>query len=227
MNHVLLVEDDLAIQNLLTEALQENGFSVATATCGVDMRQAMTVAPPDLVLLDLLLPEEDGRSLCKHLRVSQPGIPVIIVSALEESEDKIHCLESGADDYVTKPFNTLELIARIRALLRRTGAERLRPRAISFHGWMLKITERTLTNPEGVLVALTGVEFDLLLALCHHAGQVLSRDQLLEFTYSGQAGPVERSVDVHISRIRAKIEPGFIKTVRLGGYIFTPEVSIA
>jgi two-component system OmpR family response regulator len=158
-----------------------------------------------------------------------------MLTALGEDVDRIVGLEIGADDYVTKPFNSRELVARIRALLRRSRSfglktgRRLGP--LRFAGWRLFPAERRLLSPEGVRVTTTSAEFDLLLAMCQHAGEVLSRELLLELTHGGAAGPIERSIDVHISRIRQKIEPDprdptFIKTVRLGGYIFTPEVEV-
>ena len=232
---VLLVEDDGAIQNMLAEALRESGFSVAIAASGTQMDRAMGRDKPDLVLLDLLLPGEDGRAICARLRAAMPDLPIIMVTALGDDIDRIVGLEIGADDYVTKPFNTRELIARIRALLRRarvSGGNRARQGPLRFAGWLIHPTERKLVNPQGALVTTTSTEFDLLLAFCEHPGEVLSREQLLELTHSGVAGPVERSVDVHVSRIRQKIEPNsgeptFIKTIRLGGYIFTPTVQPA
>jgi len=229
---ILLVEDDPTIQNMLGDALREGGFEVALAGSGAQMNVAMGREPPDLVLLDLLLPGEDGRAICGRLREGWPNLPIIMVTALGQDADRIHGLEIGADDYVTKPFNTRELIARIRALLRRAraqGSPRGRPGPVRFAGWLLHPTERRLVSPQGALVTMTSAEFDLLLAFCTHAGEVLSREQLLDLTHGGAAGPVERSVDVHVSRIRQKIEPdpaepSFIKTIRLGGYIFTPDV---
>jgi two-component system, OmpR family, response regulator len=230
---ILLVEDDAGIQNMLADALRDSGFSVAIAASGREMDRALGREKIDVVLLDLMLPGEDGRSICTRLRASAPGLPIIMVTALGDDIDRIVGLEMGADDYVTKPFNTRELIARIRALLRRTSAgPRPRHGPLSFAGWVVHPSERKLINPQGALVTTTSAEFDLLLAFCTHPGEVLSREQLLELTHGGSAGPVERSVDVHVSRIRQKIEPGpgeptFIKTIRLGGYIFTPEVAPA
>jgi two-component system OmpR family response regulator len=232
--YILLVEDDAAIQNMLADALRENGFHVGIAASGSEMDRAMSRDRTDLVLLDLMLPGEDGRAICMRLRASSPNLPIIMVTALADDIDRIVGLEIGADDYVTKPFNTRELIARIRALLRRSRASggRTRQAAMRFAGWVLHPTERKLINSQGALVTTTSAEFDLLLAFCTHPGEVLSREQLLELTHGGIAGPVERSVDVHVSRIRQKIEPNpdeptFIKTIRLGGYIFTPEVTDA
>jgi two-component system, OmpR family, response regulator len=232
---ILLVEDDSTIQNMLADALRESGFAVGIAASGHEMDRAMSRDKVDLVLLDLMLPGEDGRAICTRLRASSPNLPIIMVTALGEDIDRIVGLEIGADDYVTKPFNTRELIARIRALLRRSRASegtRSRQGPLGFAGWLVHPTERKLINPQGALVTTTSAEFDLLLAFCTHPGEILSREQLLDLTHGGVAGPVERSVDVHVSRIRQKIEPDpsdptFIKTIRLGGYIFTPEVTSA
>ena len=188
----------------------------------------------DLVLLDVMLPREDGFSICRRLRATS-GMPIIMLTALGEDVNRIVGLEIGADDYVTKPFNSRELVARIRALLRRTREapwSRGRPSAFHFAGWIVDPTARQLRNPDGVQVAMTSAEFDLLLAFCRNPGQVLSRERLLDLTHAGSAGPIERSIDVHVSRVRQKIEqdprdPSFIKTVRLAGYIFTPVVTEA
>ncbi len=230
--HILVVEDDPVIQRMLSEVLGENGFSVTGAPSAVDMDRVLSREEIDLVVLDVMLPGEDGFSICRRLRGSS-NLPILMLTALGQEIDRVVGLEIGADDYVTKPFNSRELVARIRALLRRARAagatvgRRLGP--LRFAGWRIYPGERQLLNPEGVRVTTTSAEFDLLMAFCQHPGEVLSREQLLELTHSGAAGPIERSVDVHISRIRQKIEPDprdptLIKTVRLGGYIFTPDV---
>jgi two-component system OmpR family response regulator len=231
---ILVVEDDVAIHDMLADALRETGFAVTIAASGPQMDEAMARESFDLVLLDVLLPGEDGRMICARLRAASPQLPIIMVTALAGEGDRIAGLELGADDYVSKPFNTRELIARIRALLRRARASgpRARTGPLRFAGWLVHPTERRLVNPQGALVTTTSAEFDLLLAFCTHPGEVLSREQLLDLTHGGLAGPVERSVDVHVSRIRQKIEPNpgepeYIKTIRLGGYIFTPEVTPA
>jgi two-component system OmpR family response regulator len=158
-----------------------------------------------------------------------------MLTALADDIDRIVGIEIGADDYITKPFNSRELVARIRGLLRRmrsSGAAETRPRALAFKGWKIDPVARQLHNPDGVQVTMTSAEFDLLCAFCRNPGQVLSREQLLDLTPGGQAGPIARSIDVHVSRVRQKIEPDpqqptLIKTVRLGGYIFTPTVGPA
>jgi two-component system, OmpR family, response regulator len=226
--HILLVEDDAQISHMLADVLAESGFAIATAASAADMDAVLGRGSVDLILLDIMLPDEDGLSICRRLRASS-GIPIIMLTALKEDVDRIAGLEIGADDYVTKPFNSRELVARIRALLRRAQAapaqdERLRP--FGFAGWRVDPAARQVHNPEGAQVTMTSAEFDLLVAFCSHPGRVLTREQLLALTHGGLAGPVARSIDVHVSRLRQKIEfdprePALIKTVRLGGYVFT------
>jgi two-component system OmpR family response regulator len=188
----------------------------------------------DLVVLDLMLPGEDGLSLCRRLR-QRSHIPIIILTAKGQEVDRVVGLEMGADDYMTKPFSPRELLARVRAVLRRVKTAALVPasapgRVLSFEGWMIDRGLRELRCPKGVRIALTGAEFDLLQALCERPGRILSRDQLVEVTQGRSAGAFERSVDILISRLRRKIErdphrPEMIKTVRSGGYLFTPTVA--
>jgi two-component system OmpR family response regulator len=229
---ILLVEDDVAISRILAEILAENGFSPSVVASGAEMDRLLERDDIDLIVLDVMLPGEDGFAICRRLRAAS-SVPIIMLTALGEEVDRIVGLEIGADDYVTKPFNSRELIARIRALMRRTRATGApagaRQGPFGFAGWRVYPAERQLYSPEGVRVTTTSAEFDLLLAFCQNPGRVLSREQLLDLTHGGLAGPIERSVDVHVSRIRQKIEadprdPTLIKTVRLGGYIFTPAV---
>ncbi|MDH7794242.1 two-component system OmpR family response regulator [Beijerinckia sp. GAS462] len=231
---ILLVEDDAGISAILSDVLEDAGFTIVSAASGQRMDAALETEQIDLVLLDIMLPDEDGLSICRRLR-SISTIPIIMLTALKEDIDRIIGLEIGADDYITKPFNPRELIARIRALLRRSNIRQ--PVASSenaprrFAGWIIHPTARQLHNSEGAMVTLTSAEFDLLAALCLNPRRILSREQLLELTHGGLAGPIERSIDVHISRIRQKIEldpaaPQLIKTVRLAGYIFTPLVEL-
>ncbi len=227
---ILFVEDDATISQLLTEILQENGFAATAVTGAAEMDFRLAHEDVDIVVLDVMLPGEDGLSICRRLRAAST-VPIIMLTALGDDIDRIIGLEIGADDYVTKPFNSRELIARIRALLRRARApfagNRLRP--LQFCGWRLYPGERQLLSPDGARVTTTSAEFDLLLAFCQNPGRILSREQLLDLTHGGLAGPIERSIDVHVSRIRQKIEPdprdpALIKTVRLGGYVFTAGV---
>lgn len=228
---ILLVEDDRDIADMLAETLVQNGYVAVTAQSGAEMDRLLRRQSFDLVLLDVMLPGEDGFSICRRLR-ADARTPIIMLTAVAADVDRIIGLEFGADDYVTKPFNTRELLARIKSLLRRASYGTARPNreeVMTFAGWRVDPVARSLRDSEGSQVFMTTAEFDLLVALCANAGQVLTREQLLSFTHAGVAGPVERSVDVHISRIRQKIEPNpkdpsFIKTVRLGGYLFTPTV---
>jgi two-component system OmpR family response regulator len=232
---ILCVEDDAEIARMLTEVLEDNGFAPVFVGSAPEMDALLERETIDLVVLDVMLPGEDGLSICRRLRTSS-SIPIIMVTARGEDIDRILGLELGADDYVVKPFNSRELVARIRALLRRAESgptpARHRPRPLTFAGWRIDPPARELHDPDGVRITLTSVEFDLLLAFCRNPGQVLSREHLIELVHGGLAGSVERSIDVHISRIRQKLEPdpkdrSMIKTVRLGGYVFTPAVEQA
>ena len=231
---ILCVEDDADIARMLAEVLEDSGFRPVLVGSALEMDALLKRESFDLIVLDVMLPGEDGLSICRRLRTSS-SIPIIMVTARSEDIDRILGLELGADDYVTKPFNSRELVARIRALLRRVesgSSSRSRPRPLTFAGWRINPTTRELHDPVGVRITLTGAEFDLLLAFCRNPGQVLSREQLIEQAFGGLIASVERSIDVHISRIRQKIEPdpkdrSMIKTVRLGGYLFTPAVEQA
>lgn len=231
--HILLVEDDREISALVARYLRGNECRVSVAGDGREMDRVLADSRVDLIVLDLMLPGEDGLSLCRRLR-ARSAIPVLMLTAKSEEIDRIVGLEIGADDYLGKPFNPRELLARIRAILRR-GAGQERPdedgvRRLHFQGWTLDSGLRQLLSPEGARVAITGAEFDLLHALCLRPGRVLSRDQLLDLTQGRAAGPFERSIDVLISRIRQKVEPDprnpeIIRTIRSGGYLFAPEVT--
>lgn len=230
--HVLLVEDDPELSRLLIDILSDSGFRASAARSAWEMDGLLSRDQVDLVVLDLMLPGENGLSICRRLRASS-DMPIIMVTARGEDVDRIIGLEIGADDYLPKPFNSRELIARIRALLRRarSGMDSAweRARSLTFDGWTIDPATRRFYDPDGVRVALTSVEFDLLFAFCRNPGRILSRDQLIESVHGGRAGQIDRSIDVHVSRIRQKVEanprdPTLIKTVRLGGYIFTPDV---
>jgi two-component system, OmpR family, response regulator len=229
---VLLVEDEPGIAQMLSAVLAESGFSAVAVGAATAMDRALAQGPVDVILLDLMLPGEDGISICRRLRSASP-VPIIMLTALGAEIDRVVGLEVGADDYITKPFSSRELVARIRAVLRRTQADghhgTRSVRSFRFAGWTLEPTRRELLDPGGAHVTLTSAEFDLLMAFCMWPGQVLSRERLLEVTRCGNAGPIERTIDVHVSRIRQKLEvdprePALIKTVRLGGYLFTPTV---
>ncbi len=227
--HILVADDDRQIRTSLARFLDRNGFRVTAAADGVAMLQAMESSRVDLVVLDIMMPGEDGLSLCRRLRGTSK-IPVVLLTALTAATDRIVGLELGADDYICKPFNPRELLARIRAVLRRTGEtpapeERAKPASYEFERWRLDAVRRTLHNPDGTLVELTAGEFDLLLTFAEHPQHVLTRDQLLDMTRGREANVFDRSIDVQVSRLRRKIEadpqaPVFIKTVRSGGYVF-------
>ena len=233
--HILLVEDDREIRTLVSRFLSANEFRVSTAGDGREMDRALKDSRLDLVVLDIMLPGEDGLSICRRLRASS-NLPVIMLTAKGEEIDRIIGLEMGADDYLAKPFNPRELLARIRAVLRRgaTGATEATPSGavLTFEGWRLDPGIRQLRNPDGARVALTGAEFDLLLVLCERPRRVLSRDQLIDLTKGRGAAPFERSVDVLVSRLRQKLErepkePTLIQTIRSGGYMFSSDVKPA
>jgi two-component system OmpR family response regulator len=231
--HILVVEDDVEISRLVGRYLRENDCRVSLAADGLEMDRTISTSRVDLVVLDLMLPGEDGLSLCRRLRMTS-RLPVVMLTAKGEEIDRIIGIEMGADDYISKPFNPRELLARIRAVLRRTSLAGLSAsdtgsRSMTFQNWQLDCIARTLNSPAGSQVTLTSAEFDLLQALCERAGRTLSRDQLIDITQGRAAGAFERSIDVLISRVRRKIErdphrPELIKTVRSGGYIFTPVV---
>jgi two-component system OmpR family response regulator len=229
---ILLVEDDVEMARLIGRTIAESGLSPRFATSATEMDLQLRDGDIDLILLDLMLPGETGIGICQRLRAVS-SLPIIMLTASDDDADRINALELGADDYLTKPFNSRELVARIRTVLRRTQFWRVaeeRPSQIfRFAGWCVHTVERQLYNPDRARITTTSAEFDLLVAFCLNAGQIISREQLLDLTYGGAAGPVERTVDVHVSRIRQKIEadprdPTLIKTVRLGGYLFTPSV---
>lgn len=230
--HILVVEDDREISALVARYLRGNDCRVSLAGDGREMDRVLADARVDLIVLDLMLPGEDGLSLCRRLRANS-NVPVLMLTAKTEEIDRIVGLEIGADDYLGKPFNPRELLARIRAILRRGAAPERHDdaaRRLHFQGWTLDAGLRQLLSPEGARVAITGAEFDLLQALCLRPGRVLSRDQLLDLTQGRAAGPFERSIDVLVSRIRQKIEPDprnpeIIRTIRSGGYLFAPEVT--
>jgi two-component system, OmpR family, response regulator len=236
--HLLVVDDDREIRTLISQFLTKHGYRVSSARDGAEMMQVLDSSRIDLIVLDLMMPGEDGLALCRRLR-AQPGpsgaIPIIMLTAMGEETDRIVGLEMGADDYLPKPFNPRELLARAKAVLRRatglpvgSSAEPVN-RGMTFEGWRLDIAKRELWSPDKVLVQLSAGEFDLLVAFAEHPQRVLTRDQLLDLARGRSAMPFDRSIDVQVSRLRRKIEPdpkepSLIKTVRSGGYIFTPVV---
>lgn len=232
--HVLVVDDDFEIRDLLARFLKRHGFRITTVSDGKEMRQALADWNIDLVILDIMLPGEDGLSLCRDVR-SGSDIPIIMLTMIGEETDRIVGLEMGADDYIAKPFNPRELLARMRAVLRRgrnvsdepKGARR---KFLCFANWEIDLALRRLKSPDSLVIDLTAGEFDLLVAFAEHPQRVLNRDQLLDITHGRVETPYDRSIDMQVSRLRHKIEadprqPDFIQTVRGGGYVFTPIVT--
>lgn len=231
--HVLVVEDDGDTRRLLTRFLAENGLRATGARDGREMWEMLERVPVDLVLLDVMLPGASGLDLCRALR-ERSDVAIVMVTARGAETDRVLGLEFGSDDYVTKPFSRPELLARIRAVLRRgtTPRSATEParRHLEFEGWRLDTARRELSAPVGGTVDLSGAEYDVLLAFLEHPQRVLSRDQILELARHRAGDTYDRSVDVLVSRLRRKIEPEdasgpLIKTVRGAGYMFVPEVS--
>lgn len=230
MQHVLIVDDNQEIRDLLGRFLRKQGYKVTTARDGYELRESICSSSIDLVVLDLMLPGDDGLKLCRELR-STSAIPIIMLTAMAEETDRIVGLEIGADDYVTKPFNPRELLARVRAVLRRTNvsgesfdSSHSSGRILRFAGWTIDLVRRELHSPDGALVELTGGEYDLLAAFVESPQRVLSRDHLLDITRNRTALAFDRTIDVQVSRLRRKIdndpEHSMIKTVRGAGYVF-------
>src|SRR6202171_4978935 len=234
--HILVVDDQKEICDVVQEYLTGEGYRVSTANDGNGMRRVLGQSHVDLVILDLMLPGEDGLTLARALR-SQSGIGIIILTGRGETVDRIIGLEMGADDYLPKPFHLRELLARVKSVLRRASARSLEKQPPSgrskarFAGWNLDLSTRELVSPPGTEVRLTTGEFDLLAAFVNNANQVLSRDRLLDLARNREAGPFDRTIDVQVGRLRRKLEddpqkPTMIKTVRGTGYIFTPPVEV-
>jgi two-component system, OmpR family, response regulator len=234
--HILFVEDDAEIRTLVANLLRDNGFRAAVARDGREMDRALESSAVDLLILDIMLPKEDGLAICRRLRASS-NLPIIMLTARGSEVERVVGLEMGADDYLTKPFGTHELLARIRAVLRRAKLVARAPpdrrqTVLMFAGWKLDLGSRRLHAADGTRVPLTGGEYELLVAFCEHPNRVLTREQLLDLTRARAAAPFDRSIDIQVSRLRRKIEadpkdPTLIQTVRAGGYIFTTEVSPA
>lgn len=230
--HILVVDDDREIRTLLGRYLDDQGFRVSAAANRRECEQRLGSGQFDLIVLDVMLPDGSGLDMCRSLRDRKPHIPVILLTALKEDVDRIIGLELGADDYLGKPFNPRELIARIRAVLRRSVPEEApappRPPIYRFASYSLEPDTRKVTDAQGVTVDLTGAEFDLLQVFLDRPGRLLSRDQLLELTQGRERDPLERSIDVLMSRLRRKFADGsdgsLFKTVRNSGYQLTARV---
>ncbi len=229
---LLLVDDEASLRDPLADYLTRQGFTVIQACSAAEARLRLRDATPDLALVDIMMPGEDGLSLCRHL-IETRQIPAILLTAKGETTDRIVGLEIGADDYVVKPFDPRELVARIRSVLRRSS--RAAPpvaelnEVFQFDGWQLDPLKRRLTNPDGAVVAISSAEFRLLMAFLEHPRQVLDRDRLLDLVQGREAHLFDRAVDNQVSRLRRKVEldnrnPQLIQTVWGGGYMLAAEV---
>lgn len=231
--HILVVDDHRDIRETLARYLVKNGYRATAAESAAAARKALKAAVIDLVVLDVMMPGEDGLSLCRHL-VDSDGPPIILLTAMAEETDRIIGLEIGADDYVTKPFNPRELLARIKAVLRRTASvpkprDPITQERLVFEGFTVDTARRELFDAQGESIALSSGEFQLLLAFLKRPRMVLTRDQLMDLTSGRTPGVFDRSIDNQVSRLRRKIEddpkePRIIKTVWGGGYMFTAAV---
>jgi two-component system OmpR family response regulator len=231
--HIAVVDDHRDIRDLVGKYLMQHGYRISLAESAVALRRLLERSALDLVVLDVMMPGEDGLSLCRHLR-STTDLPVILLTAMAEETDRIVGLEVGADDYVSKPFNPRELLARIKAVLRRVQSlppqkGRLATKLVLFDRWTFDVKRREMTGDDGVAVPLSTAEFRLLCAFLDHPGLVLSRNQLLDLTVGRDADPFDRSIDNQVSRLRKKIEadpktPALIKTHWGGGYSLAAQV---
>jgi DNA-binding response OmpR family regulator len=229
---ILVVDDDLEIRKLLARYMKEQGFRVQLASRCAEVRERVATNQIDLIVLDVMLPDGSGLDLCRDLRSKRSNVPIILLTALKEDVDRIIGLEFGADDYLGKPFNPRELVARIRAVLRRGPDDRSaqdgRGRYL-FEGFVADPFARSVVDPDGGNIELTGAEFDLLLTFLTRPGRVLSRDQLLDLTRGRDEDVLDRSIDVLVSRLRRKLSDGgataMFKTVRNGGYQFATKVT--
>ncbi|MBN9135643.1 response regulator transcription factor [Phyllobacterium sp.] len=230
--HILIVDDDDAIRDLLHEFLKKRGMRVSVARDSEEMQAIFSRTPVDLLILDVMLPGKSGMEICRDIRMHS-RVPIIMLTAITETTDRVVGLEMGADDYVSKPFDPRELLARVRAVLRRLDGpgpdRRIEPQVYKFAGWTMDCSRRRLVSPDNVRVELTSGEFNLLETLVKSAQRMLSRDQLMELAGSNVAYGYDRSIDILISRLRRKMEddprsPKLILTIRGGGYQFVPEV---
>ncbi|NNM65304.1 MAG: response regulator [Burkholderiales bacterium] len=232
-DHILIVDDDAEIRHLLSVYLQKNGLRVTAVGDGKAMERALLASGVDLIVLDLMLPGADGLTLCRKLR-AKSDIPILMLTARGEETDRIVGLEMGADDYLPKPFSARELLARIKVILRRARSlpRNLQPdevRQVRFAGWTLDTAHRHLVSPTGVVVTLSGAEYRLLRVFLSHPNRVLNRDQLVDLTQGREADPLDRSIDVQVSRLRQRLgddprDPALIKTVRGIGYVLSAPV---
>ncbi len=233
-DHILIVDDDAEIRKLLGDYLQKNGLKTTAVADGRAMWQALEAGRVDLIVLDLMLPGDDGLTLCRNLR-ARSEIPVLMLTARGDETDRIVGLEMGADDYLPKPFSPRELLARIKVILRRSRSlpDNLRPedaRLLRFSDWLLDTAHRHLVSAAGVVTPLSGSEYRLLRIFLSHPNRVLNRDQLVDLTQGREADPLDRSIDVQVSRLRHRLgddprDPRLIKTVRGEGYVLSVPVT--
>ena len=232
--HILVVDDHSEIRDLLKRFLEQHGMRVSCARDGKEMKRLLDEREFDLLVLDLMMPGEDGLTLCRELRVKS-RLPIIMLTAMGEETDRIIGLEMGADDYLSKPFNPRELLARIKAVMRRTQAEtqpaaETLTRDLRFDRWLLDVNRRELVDEDGVGLSLSTAEFDLLKVFLERPQRVLSRDQLLDLARGREAVAFDRAIDTLVSRLRRKLErdpknPELIKTIWGGGYMFSADVT--
>ncbi|HHQ4902380.1 response regulator [Aeromonas veronii] len=232
--HILVVDDHSEIRDLLKRFLEQHGLRVSCARDGKEMKRLLEEREFDLLVLDLMMPGEDGLTLCRELRVKS-NLPIIMLTAMGEETDRIIGLEMGADDYLAKPFNPRELLARIKAVMRRTQAEtqpatETLTRDLRFDRWLLDVNRRELVDEDGVGLSLSTAEFDLLKVFLERPQRVLSRDQLLDLARGREAVAFDRAIDTLVSRLRRKLErdpknPELIKTIWGGGYMFSADVT--
>jgi two-component system, OmpR family, response regulator len=237
-DHILIVDDDRELRDLLVQYLEKNEFNVTAAKNGREMRQALAAKRIDLIVLDLMLPHEDGLKLCRDLRTTEPNSPpILMLTARGDEADRILGLEMGADDYLSKPFASRELLARIKAILRRARALPANlvlseaARGLAFGDWVLDTMQRHLIDAAGTMVALSGAEYRLLRVFLDYPQRVLNRDQLLNLTQGRDTEPFDRSIDLLVSRLRQRLkddarEPRYIKTVRNEGYVLASTVEL-
>lgn len=236
-NHILIIDDDKEITLLISDYLTQHGYRTTCAYNGNNLAQLLRENNFDLIILDIMLPGADGLSLCKVIRQTH-DVPIFMLSAANSTADRVAGLELGADDYITKPFSARELLARVKAQLRRTngelqqGSKRLSPlKKIQFANWHLDRETHCLVDEEDIALSLSQREYDLLLIFLEHPGRILSRDQLMDLLYDRDCDPMDRSIDVLIGRLRKKIEmdprnPLLLKTIRGGGYQLKTQVTL-
>lgn len=228
----MIVDDDEEIQDLLTQYLQKNQFEITSLFDGSKVQETLEQKSIDLIILDIMLPGDDGYEICRKVRKSS-NVPIIMLTAAGEELDRVVGLEVGADDYIAKPFSFRELLARIRAVLRRPGnltmKEGPKEQGFQFNGWKVDTNQIQLVNPDNIVISLSTAEYRLLLVFLENPNRILTRDRLLDLTQGREAVPFDRTIDIQVSRLRNKLQdkaktPVMIKTVRSEGYIFLPEV---